>query len=143
MFIDSARGTASPGAKMHEARILIVEGYDHSREGLTASLRAGGLIVETAAEYLEAIRRIKDGHFTVAIIDVDLRASRNGELTGWDLARIFRALHPGAAVVLVTADWRPELQAEADRLPECTLIEKPINPAQLRVMLRTLQPDAT
>ena len=75
----------------------------------------------------------------MAIIDVDLVASRNGELTGWDLARIFRALHPGAAVLLVTAEWRRELQAEADRLPECTLIEKPINPAELRVMLRTLQ----
>ena len=128
---------------MDEARILIVEGYGHSREGLTAALGAGGLIVETAAEYLEAIRKIKDGRFTVAIIDVDLGASRNGELTGWDLARIFRALHPGAAVLLVTAEWRPELQAEADRLPDCTLIEKPINPAELRVMLRTLRREAT
>ena len=127
---------------MDEARILIVEGYGHSREGLTASLRAGGLIVETAAECLEAIRKIKDGHFTLAIIDVDLGASRNGELTGWDLARIFRALHPGAAVLLVTAEWRRELQVEADRLPDCTLIEKPINPAELRVMLRTLQAEA-
>lgn len=126
---------------MDEARILIVEGHGHSREGLTASLRAGGLIVETAAEYLEAIRKIREGHFTVAIIDVDLGASRNGELTGWDLARIFRALYPGAAVVLVTAERRREVQAEADRLPECTLIEKPINPAELRVMLRALQPE--
>jgi DNA-binding NtrC family response regulator len=141
-MIDRARGTAKPGAEMDEARILIVEGYGHSREGLTASLRAGGLIVETAAECLEAIRKIKDGHFTVAIIDVDLGASRNGELTGWDLARIFRALHPGAAVLLVTAEWRRELQVEADRLPDCTLIEKPINPAELRVMLRTLQAEA-
>jgi DNA-binding NtrC family response regulator len=138
-MIDSTRGAASAGAEMDEARVLIVEGYGHSREGLTASLRAGGLMGETAAEYLEAIRKMQDGHFTVAIIDVDLVASRNGELTGWDLARIFRALHPGAAVFLVTAEWRRELQAEADRLPDCTLIEKPINPAELRGMLRSLQ----
>lgn len=124
---------------MDDSRILIVEGYGHSREGLTASLRAAGLSVETAAEYLEAIRKIKDGHFSVAIIDVDLETSRNGELTGWDLARIFRALHPGATVLLVTAEWRPDLLAEAERLPDCSLIEKPISPAELRAMLRSLQ----
>ena len=120
-------------------RVLIVEGYGHSREGLTASLRAAGLDVETAAEYLEAIRQVRVGRFGVAVIDVDLAASRTSDLTGWDLARIFRALHPGAAVVLVTADRRPELLAEAARLPDCTLIEKPINPAELRAMLRILQ----
>jgi len=127
---------------MTEARVLIVEEYVHSREGLSDSLRAAGVIVETAAECLDAIRKIKDGDFTVAIIDADLSASRDGELTGWDLARIFRALHPAAAVLLVTAEWRRELQAEADRLPECTLIEKPTNAIQLRVMLQRLQPNA-
>ena len=83
---------------MDDGKVLIVEGYGHSREGLTASLRAAGLVVETAAEYLEAIRKIRSGHFAVAIIDVDLAASPTSELTGWDLARIFRALHPGGAV---------------------------------------------
>jgi DNA-binding NtrC family response regulator len=124
---------------MDESRILVVEGHGHSPRGLTASLRAGGSAVETAAEYLDAIRMMKDGQFTVAVIDVDLGASRNAELTGWDLARIFRALHPAAAVLLVTAQWRLELQAEADRLPKCTLIEKPTDPADLRTLLRTLQ----
>jgi CheY-like chemotaxis protein len=141
MELDAVSLTASSGAEMDEARILIVEGHGHSREGLTASLRAGGFSVETAAEYLEAIRKIKEGQFGVAIIDVDLGPSRNGELTGWDLARIFRALHPGAAVVLVTAELRREIQAEADRLPDCTLLEKPLSPAKLRVMLRALQPE--
>jgi CheY-like chemotaxis protein len=124
---------------MDEGKVLIVEGYGHSREGLTASLRSSGLVVDTAAEYLEAIRKIRSGHFTVAIIDVDLAPSPTSQLTGWDLARIFRALHPGGALVLVTADWSPDLRTEADRFPDCTVIEKPINPAELRAMLRSLQ----
>jgi CheY-like chemotaxis protein len=124
---------------MDEGKVLIVEGYGHSREGLTASLRSSGLVVETAAEYLEAIRKIRSGHFAVAIIDVDLAPSPTSQLTGWDLARIFRALHPGGVLVLVTADWSPDLRAEAERFPDCTVIEKPINPAELRAMLRSLQ----
>ncbi len=132
----SAEGTAKP------ARVLIVEGYGQSREGLTYSLRSQGLGVDTAAEYLEAIRKMKDGRFAVAIIDVDLPAARNSELTGWDLARIFRALHPSAALILVTAEWGAELGAEAERLRDCCLIEKPINPSELRAMVRALQSGA-
>jgi CheY-like chemotaxis protein len=124
---------------MDDGKVLIVEGYGHSREGLTASLRSSGLVVDTAAEYLEAIRKIRSGHFAVAIIDVDLAPSPTSQLTGWDLARIFRALHPGGVLVLVTADWSPDLRAEAERFPDCTVIEKPINPAELRAMLRSLQ----
>jgi CheY-like chemotaxis protein len=121
--------------------VLIVEGYGQSREGLTHAMRSLGLSAEMAADYLEAIRKMKDGRFRVAIIDVDLPAARNSELTGWDLARIFRALHPGAAVILVTAEWRAGADGEAERLRDCRLIEKPINPGELRALVRALQSD--
>jgi CheY-like chemotaxis protein len=123
-------------------RILVVEGYGHSREGLTASLRGEGLSVEAAAECAEAVQKMHRGEFGVAIIDVDLAASRGTELTGWDLARAFRALHPDAAIVLVTAEWAPEVGAEAERLRECCVVEKPIDPVQLRAIVRALQADA-
>lgn len=137
------RGVVSSESSAEPTSILIVEGYGHSREGLTASLLGAGLNVATAAEYLEAIRKAKDGRFTVAIIDVDLAPSHNSELTGWDLARVFRALHPASTLILVTAEWRPELTAEAARLPDCRLLEKPINPAELRAMLGATQLAAT
>jgi DNA-binding response OmpR family regulator len=136
------RGAAGMEEAPEPARVLIVEGYGHSREGLAASLRDQGLLVETAAEYAEAIRKIGDGRFAVAIIDVDLPAGQGSGLDGWDLARIFRARHRAAAVILVTAEWRPELGAEAERLRDCCLLEKPINPAGLRAMVRALQSDA-
>ncbi len=133
---DGSRSVVSSGPTVDPAAILIVEGYGHSREGLTASLRTEGLAVENAAEYLEAIRKIRDGRFAVAIIDVDLAPSPSSELTGFDLARVFRALHPASALILVTAECRPELRVEARRLHGCQLLEKPINPAELRAMLR-------
>ena len=140
-LMESSSGRVGAETKADRARVLIVEGYGHSREGLTYALRSEGLGVETAAEYMEAIRKMKDGRFAVAIIDVDLPPGRNSELTGWDLARIFRALHPGAALILVTAEWRAEVGAEAERLRDCCLIEKPINPGELRAMVRALESD--
>jgi DNA-binding response OmpR family regulator len=138
----SSTGTASPDGVAHPTTVLIVEGYGQSREGLTHALRSQALTVETAADCMEAIRKMKDGRFGVAIVDVDLPAGRNSELTGWDLARIFRALHPSAALILVTAEWRAEIGNEAERLRDCCLIEKPINPAELRAMVRALQGEA-
>jgi DNA-binding response OmpR family regulator len=77
---------------------------------------------------------MKDGRF--AIIDVDLPAGRDSELDGWALARIFRALHTAAPLILATAEWRPELGVPAERLQDCRLLEKPINAAELRAMVR-------
>jgi DNA-binding response OmpR family regulator len=120
------------------ARVLVLEGYGHSREGLTTSLRGHRATVETAGDCQDAIHKLNDGHFDAGIIDVDVRSTRDGDLTGWDVARVFRALHPSAALILVTAECRPELTTAAVRLRDCRLVEKPIDPAALRATLRAL-----
>jgi len=120
-------------------KILIVDAYGHSREGLSASLRGGGYGVETAAGSWEAIQKAKEGHFGLAIIDVDLPPAHGVVMDGWDLARIFRAFHPGAALILVTAEWRPELRTQADGLHRARLVEKPIHPGELRALVKALQ----
>ena len=120
-------------------RILIVDAYGHSREGLSASLRGGGFVVETASGSWEAVKKVKEGRFGLAIIDLDLPPAHGVAVSGWDLARIFRAFHCDAAVILVTADWRPELKAEAERLPRLRLVEKPVSPAELRAMVKALE----
>ena len=60
-------------------------------------------------------------------------------MSGWDLARIFRAFQPGAAIILVTAEWRPELRAQADGLHRARVVEKPIHPGELRALVKALQ----
>jgi len=119
--------------------ILIVDAYRHSREGLSASLRAGGYRVDTAAESSEAIQKAKDGRFDLAIMEVDLPAAHGLVMNGWDLALIFRAFHPGAAIILITTEWRPELRARAEDLGRARLVEKPIHPGQLRALVKALQ----
>ncbi len=135
------KGSRLPDAEVptEATRILIVDAYGTSREGLSASLRGGGWIVETAAGSWEAIQRVKDGRFGLAIIDVDLPPVHGVTMSGWDLARIFRAFHAGAAIILVTAEWRPEFVSQAERLHHARLIEKPINPGELRALVRRFE----
>src|SRR5262245_21144558 len=132
-FLDGAQAMPEP------MKILIVDAYGHSREGLSASLRGGGWAVETASGSWEAIKKAKDGRFGLAIIDLDLPPAHGVAVSGWDLARIVRAFHPDAAVILVTVEWRPALNAEVERLPGFCLVEKPISPAELRKLVRTLE----
>ncbi len=119
-------------------KILIVDAYGHSREGLRVSLLGGGCHVETASGSWEAIKKIKDGGFNVAVVDADLPPAHGVAMTGWDLARILRAFSPALAVVVVTAESGPEVRAQAERLGVTRLLEKPINPRELRALLQTL-----
>jgi CheY-like chemotaxis protein len=118
------------------ARILIVDPYSHSREGLRSSLLGAGCEVEAVMGSFEAIRAIQDGRFDVAVIDLDLSRAHGIAMTGWDLARIFRALDAGLGLILVAAEYSREAGTLADRLERARLLEKPINPMELRSIVR-------
>jgi DNA-binding response OmpR family regulator len=115
-----------------------VDAYGHSREGLSASLRVGGYRVESAAGSWEAIQKAKDGHFGLAVIDLDLPPAHGVMMNGWDLARIVRAFHPGAALILLTTEWYPDLRSQADGLHRARVMEKPIHPGELRALVKAL-----
>jgi CheY-like chemotaxis protein len=121
------------------ARILVVDAYSHSREGLSDSLRAGGYRVDAAGGSWEAIQKAKDGRFELAIIDLDLPPAHGVIMSGWELAQIVRAFNPGAALILITAEWYPELRVRADALHRARLLEKPIHPGELRGLVRALE----
>ncbi len=118
--------------------ILVVDDDLHSREGLGAALRAEGYRVETAADSWEAIKVIKDHPFDVAIVDLDLPPVHGVSVSGWDLARIFRAYHPAISIIVVSAQDRNTARGEAERLGVSEFLEKPINPTELKEIVRTL-----
>src|SRR5687768_17166127 len=107
-------------------RLLLVDPYGTSREGLGAALRGSGFAVETAAGSSEAIRRIVDSEFDLAIIDLDLPPAHGIAEDGWDLVRILRAADPALPMVLIAAECQPDTQAEALRYGAAHLLEKPI-----------------
>jgi CheY-like chemotaxis protein len=124
-------------------RLLLVDPYGTSREGLGAALRTGGFVVETAAGSSEAIRKVGAAEFDLAIIDLDLPPAHGIAEDGWDLVRILRAADPALPMVLIAAECHPDTQAEAARYGAAHLLEKPINPRELRTIVRNLRPETT
>jgi len=124
-------------------RLLLVDPYGTSREGLGAALRGSGFVVKTAAGSSEAIGMVCDGEFDLAIIDLDLPPAHGIAEDGWDLVRILRAADPTLPMVLIAAECHPDTQAEALRYGAAHLLEKPISPRELRTIVRTLRPETT
>ena len=121
-------------------RLLLVDPYGHSREGLGAALRGGGLQVETAEGASQAVAAMRSGEVDLAIVDLDLPPAHGLAEDGWDLVRLLRAASPTLPLILIAAECRPHTQAEALRLG-ARLLEKPINPRELRTIVRALRPE--
>jgi CheY-like chemotaxis protein len=123
-----------------EKRILVVDDDLHSREGLRDSLRTEGFRVETAADAWEAIRKVKEARFDIAIIDLDLPPVHGVSMNGWDLARIFRAYNPAIRLIVVSAEEADVVRAEAEQMRVWQFLEKPISPARLKTIVKGLDP---
>jgi CheY-like chemotaxis protein len=123
------------------ARLLLVDPYGHSREGLGIALRGGGLGVETAEGASEALAKMQDGEFDLAIVDLDLPPAHGVAEDAWDLVRLLRAASPALPLILIAAECRADTQAEALRHGAAHLLEKPINPRELRRIIRGLRPE--
>jgi CheY-like chemotaxis protein len=124
-------------------RLLLVDPYGTSREGLGAALRSGGFSVETVGTSAEAIHRVDQGAFDLAIIDLDLPPAHGIAEDGWELVRILRAANPALLMVLIAAECHPDTRAEALRQGAAYLLEKPISPRELRSIVRVLRPEST
>ena len=118
--------------------ILIVEDDFNSRQGLKLSLMAEGYRVEAVRDGLQAIKTILERRFTAAIIDINLPTILDVTITGWDLVRIFRSIDPEMAIIVVSGEDGLERQAMQLHVTGC--LRKPIMPAQLKTMLKSLVP---
>jgi CheY-like chemotaxis protein len=121
-----------------EKRILVVDDDLHSREGLRDSLQTEGFRIETVGDAWEAIRKVKEKRFDIAIIDLDLPPVHGMTLNGWDLARIFRAYNPAISLIVVSAHDSDGVRAEAEQMRILQFLEKPISPSRLKTIVKTL-----
>jgi two-component system, NtrC family, response regulator AtoC len=127
-----------------EARIhaLLVDSYAGSREGLRASLEAESCFVEVAADAQHGVALMRAGGFDLAVIDLGLLPTRGIAWSVWELARLFRVFNPSAPLVLLAAELRRDLEAEAACVCPALVFEKPINPARLRAVVRELRTES-
>ena len=123
-----------------EKKILVVDDDLHSREGLGDSLRTEGFRVETAADAWEAFRKVKEARFDIAIIDLNLPPVHGVSVSGWDLARIFRAYNPVIVLIVVSAEEAEVVRAKAEQMRVSMFLQKPINPSRLKTIVRALDP---
>lgn len=124
-------------------RILLVEDDQHSRNGLQASLLAEGHGVEAVSDGWQAFRSIKGGAFDVALVDLDLPPVMGVAVTGWDVARILRAYDPTIPIVVMTAQDDEGIERLAARFKMSAFMVKPIDPAKVKALIRTLDHEAS
>jgi len=121
---------------------LVLDPYSGSREGLRASLEAEGCRVEAAADAPHGVALMRAGGFDLAVIDLGLLPTWGIARSAWELARLFRVFNPSAPLVLLAAEMRRDLEAEAASVCPALVLEKPINPADLRAVVRRLRTES-
>lgn len=129
------------GVEMHK-RILLVEDDPHSRNGLQATLRADGHGVEAVPDGWQGFRKIKEGIFDLAIVDLDLPPVLGVLVTGWDVARILRAYFPDIPIIMMSAQEDADIQRLVKRFKVSAFMVKPIDPADVKALVRSLDPEA-
>ena len=123
-------------------RILIVEDDLQTRLGLEQFMRSVGHDAEGVGDWLEALYRMKENLFDLAIVDIFLSSGEKGSLSGLDLIPLLRLFNPRVPVVLVTGQGDEQLRAAALRRRATCYLEKPVEPGRLTCIVRRLLAEA-
>ena len=104
---------------MAKKALVLVEGDLQRQEGLGGSLVGEGYMVETLVDSGQAMKKMRENKYDVAVIDLDLPPLHGVAVTPWDLGRIFRAYNPGISIVYVSGGL-PE-ESKTVRSPEVVM----------------------
>lgn len=119
---------------MKPLRILILDDEENIRKSLGLFLRMHDFEVETAALPSEALKKLAGAEFHVLITDV-----RMPEMSGIDLAEKAGRLHPGLAVLVVTAFGNVKDAVRVVKQGAYNYLTKPLDQEELLVVLRRIE----
>src|SRR5438046_2673007 len=111
-------------------RILIADDHDALRRGLVRGLADAGHEVEEASNGNAAIERLHDSYFDVVLSDL-----KRGGGAGMDVLRTRRAMHPTAAVILMTAFGSVKTAVEAMKIGAFDDVQKPFEIEEMEVKI--------
>src|SRR5512139_2110402 len=111
-------------------RILIADDHDALRRALARALTDAGHDVEEAPNGNFAIERLHEGSFDVVLSD-----QKMGGSDGLDVLRSAKALHPSAAVILMTAFGSVGTAVEAMKIGAFDYVQKPFEIEEMEIKI--------
>jgi len=111
-------------------RILIADDHDALRRALARALMDAGHEVEEAPNGNLAIERLHEGSFDVVLSDLKMGGS-----DGLDVLRSTKALHPTAAVILMTAFGSVGTAVEAMKIGAFDYVQKPFEIEEMEIKI--------
>lgn len=116
---------------LRDLRILFIEDDPDVLETTAGIMRKWGCKVEAVTAIPESF----DQRFDVLVTDFDLGHGR----TGMDAITAFREAHGDAAPVIILTGIGSRIAKALGRVPQLTILEKPVHPADLRSLLGTVR----
>jgi Nif-specific regulatory protein len=111
-------------------RILIADDHDALRRALARALTDAGHDVEEAPNGNLAIERLHEGSFDVVLSDLKMGGS-----DGLDVLRSTKAMHPSAAVILMTAFGSVGTAVEAMKIGAFDYVQKPFEIEEMEIKI--------
>jgi Nif-specific regulatory protein len=111
-------------------RILIADDHDALRRGLARALTEAGHDTDEAPNGNAAIARLHEGYFDVVLSDLKMGGS-----DGLEVLRTAKALHPSAAVILMTAFGSVTTAVEAMKSGAFDFVQKPFEIEEMEVKI--------
>ena len=111
-------------------KILIVDDEMLVRNFLAETLRRKNLEITTAENGQKAISLLKNQHFDLVITDMKLP-----DLTGIEILKKAKELHPETMVIVITAFGTVENAVEAMRLGAFNYLLKPFSPDAIEALI--------
>jgi DNA-binding NtrC family response regulator len=117
---------------MSEARILIIEADENTRETMRSALEGPGYQVETAATGREALGKFGSGEDW----DLVLLDQHAPGIEGLEVLRRLRQTNDGVPVILMTEHGTLDVARDVMRLGARSFIQKPITMEDLQRLVR-------
>lgn len=111
-------------------RILVVDDEENTRIALTRLLSREGYEVQTAANGLEALNRLRQSSFELIITDLNMP-----EMNGLAFLRELNREFPSSNVIMITAYGEVESYLEALNLGAFEYLNKPLRVEELRKVM--------
>ncbi|MBU1912955.1 MAG: sigma-54 dependent transcriptional regulator [Candidatus Omnitrophica bacterium] len=111
-------------------RILVVDDEPLVRKSLYESLRGDGFTASMASNGEEAYEKIAASYFDIVITDMKMP-----KMNGIELLKKLRKDFPSVSVVLITGYGNVETAVEAMKIGAFDYVTKPINDAEVRIII--------